>query len=259
MASNPTTNPQYRDYDKIYLLGDSITERSFDQTRGFGSGAQLLHSYARRLDVLNRGFSGYNTAHALRILPEIIPSPDVYKIKLLVVFYGANDAVLPDQPQHVALDEYKQNLKKIIHHPLIQAHQPNIILIVPPPISEYATQESDALKGIKVVQRIAENTKLYADGALEVANELKIPTVNLWAEFMAFAGWNGDLSAPLPGSKKIARDTKLEELFCDGLHFNPAGYEILYRCLMKLIENQFPELLPESLPMVHPHFSIAPR
>jgi isoamyl acetate esterase len=140
-----------------------------------------------------------------------------------VVFYGANDAVLPGQPQHVPLDEYKENLKTIVQHPLVQAHQPKIVLVVPPPISEYATQESDVLKGINVVQRTAENTKLYADGAIEVANELKIPTINLWEKFMAFADWNGDLNSPLPGSKKIARDTKLEELFCDGELSNKAS------------------------------------
>lgn len=131
-----------------------------------------------------------------------------------MVFYGANDACLPDQPQYVPLEEYKSNLKKIVQHPLIQAHQPKIILVAPPPISEYTTQESDAVKGITWIQRLAENTKLYADGALEVANELNIPTVNLWKEFMEHAEWNGD--RPLPGSKDAPKNPKLEELFCDG-------------------------------------------
>lgn len=44
-----------------------------------------------------------------------------------------------------------------------------------------------------------------------------------------------------------------------GLHFNPLAYKILYDSLMKRIADTFPELLPESLAMVHPHFSVAPR
>lgn len=40
--------------------GDSITQGSFDQSRGFAFGAELQQAYVRRLDVMNRGFSyGY--------------------------------------------------------------------------------------------------------------------------------------------------------------------------------------------------------
>lgn len=61
-------------YDQFILFGDSITQMSYNQDIGFGLGAQLqegrlinfvqlarhtdhLIVYARKLDVINRGFS----------------------------------------------------------------------------------------------------------------------------------------------------------------------------------------------------------
>jgi hypothetical protein len=37
-----------------------------------------------------------------------------------------------------------------------------------------------------------------------------------------------------------------------GLHFNPAGYVILYQELTKLIAEQWPDQTPEQLPLVLP-------
>lgn len=44
--------------DQFLLLGDSITQQSFGQDRGFAFGAALSDAYVRRLDVVNRGLSG---------------------------------------------------------------------------------------------------------------------------------------------------------------------------------------------------------
>lgn len=38
----------------------------------------------------------------------------------------------------------------------------------------------------------------------------------------------------------------------EGLHFNPDGYRVLYTELMKLIEKQWPEQIPEKLSYVLP-------
>ena len=32
-------------------------------------------AYKRKLEVINKGFSGYNTAHALHVLPQLLPPP----------------------------------------------------------------------------------------------------------------------------------------------------------------------------------------
>lgn len=91
------------EYDRIVLFGDSITQGSFDP-EGFGSGSALAHVYARRLDVINRGFSGYNTEWCLPLLKRILPEgveKGQSKILLLIIFLGANDATLHQSPQHV--------------------------------------------------------------------------------------------------------------------------------------------------------------
>lgn len=36
------------------------------------------------MDVVNRGFSGYNTQDMLGIFEELVPSPDVNRIEYLV-------------------------------------------------------------------------------------------------------------------------------------------------------------------------------
>jgi len=138
------------------------------------------------------------------------------------VFFGANDATLPDRSQHVPLNQYAENLRRIINHPLLVAHSPKILLITPPPICEYRTQENDLARGIVPVgaQRLAANTKRYADAALEVGKALGIPTVNLWEAFMQYAGgWKE--GNPLPGSKELPENEKLGELLMDGKAFHP--------------------------------------
>ena len=53
---------------RIALYGDSLTQFSFD-VRGWG--AMMAHSYQRRADIINRGFSGYNTRWALAGIDKV--------------------------------------------------------------------------------------------------------------------------------------------------------------------------------------------
>ena len=68
-----------------------------------------------------RGYSGYNTRWALKVLERVFPASEEHSGAgdplALTVFFGANDACLPDRYgafQHVPLDEYKQNLISIV-------------------------------------------------------------------------------------------------------------------------------------------------
>ncbi|KAF8466594.1 SGNH hydrolase-type esterase domain-containing protein [Kalaharituber pfeilii] len=235
-----TNQSDFVDLDKIFLFGDSITQGAYDQSGGFGFAAALQHDYARKLDIVGRGFSGYNTSNALKILPSIIPPPSHSKIRLMIIFFGANDAVIEGRTvQHVPLEKYRTNLKKLLHHPVLQAHSPKLLLIIPPPICEYKTQEDDRAKERTEIQRMAHITKHYADTAREVAKSEGIPGV-------------------LHGSKEYARNEKLGELLRDGLHFTPVGYQLMFNELMKTIRDNYPELQPDSLPMIFPSWEVAP-
>ncbi|KAH8704600.1 SGNH hydrolase-type esterase domain-containing protein [Phaeosphaeriaceae sp. PMI808] len=250
----------------FFLFGDSITQDSYNQERGFGFSAALQAgmclytpclSYIRRLDVINRGLSGYNTRQALQVLPAIVPSPEQAKIRFLTVFFGANDASLPNAPnnQHVPLEEYVSNIEKIITHPQIVAHNPRIILVAPPPINEHLWWPRDQSSGYASVTRLASVTKDYADAACAVGERLNIPVINLWKAFMEKAGFDSNawkVGDAIPGSLEVQQSDALVELLYDGLHFNPAGYDILFQLLMKLIAERWPDQTPDKLAMVLP-------
>jgi lysophospholipase L1-like esterase len=76
------------------LFGDSITQRGYS----VGGWANLLaDTYQRRVDVINRGYSGYNSRWAVNVLDHVFPlqPPEAHGIQLATVFLGANDAALP--------------------------------------------------------------------------------------------------------------------------------------------------------------------
>lgn len=59
--------------DTFVLFGDSITQGSFEPGYN-GIGQRLSHVYARKLDVLNRGFAGYNSEWCLPVFGSRIHS-----------------------------------------------------------------------------------------------------------------------------------------------------------------------------------------
>ena len=104
----------------IVLFGDSITQQGFGMDGNVGWASLLASDYSRRADVFNRGFSGYNTKMALDLFPSIFPTTSLSKgsvgsgMLFCTVFFGANDAALPGQRQHVPVEDYGKNLEKII-------------------------------------------------------------------------------------------------------------------------------------------------
>lgn len=107
------TPDQRRKRPSIVLYGDSLTQRGFGEDGNVGWASLLASAYTRRADVKNRGFGGYNTHHALHVLPNILDSFDD-KVLFTTIFFGANDAALPGERQHLSLDEYAHNLQKIV-------------------------------------------------------------------------------------------------------------------------------------------------
>ena len=79
---------------QFLLFGDSITQKSFAHG---GWGAALANAYQRKADVVNRGYSGYNSRWALQLLDRVLPEESTGDVLLATVFFGANDAALPDR------------------------------------------------------------------------------------------------------------------------------------------------------------------
>ena len=241
-------------YEFLTLLGDSITEGAYSQDKGYGWAAGLANAFVSRLTVVNAGVSGYNTRMALAGLPDMIPPPSRGRIRILVVFFGANDARLPDAcpgtRQHVPLDEYRANLVKIVTDARIAAHDPKIVLMTPPPVDETAWERFCEEWNFPQVRRAAV-TRQYAEAVREVAAEIGVGVVDLWSIFMERAGW--EPGNPLLGSKEPGQSPSgdgLAGLLSDGLHLSGEGNKLVFESLKAFIkenlpeENELPWLLP---------------
>ncbi|EGE81965.2 GDSL Lipase/Acylhydrolase [Blastomyces dermatitidis ATCC 18188] len=255
MSTTNITNPNssnsssFVEYDQIILFGDSITQGSCDQgSGGFAFCPALQHDYIRRFDIINRGFSGYTSEQALAIFPCFFPPVQKARVRLMTVFFGANDAVLPGFQQHVPLNLYRENLIKILTHPLIKAHpETNLLLLTPPPVNEYqfspsdtdtdtdtdtgagADRDVDADVGTQPgaldpepepepaspIMRKASRTKQYADACREVGKKLNVPVADIWTAFMTVAGWVD--GQPLAGSREVPVNERLQALLSDGM------------------------------------------
>ncbi|CAG8441449.1 13513_t:CDS:2, partial [Ambispora gerdemannii] len=240
--------------DQIVLFGDSLTQRSFDANNN-GWGALLLNAYARKLDVFNRGYSGYNTRCAKYILPQLLPasSSSSPKIQLLIIFFGANDAAIPPSSQHVPLQEYKQNLEwlvDLVKNPESKYYSPEtrVLLVTPPPPDNDAWEEFCRLQG-NTVPRNTSVTKLYADACIEVALRIGVPCADVWSGIMNRV-WEKKVDED-GGVKEL----KLTDFLCDGLHFGALGNETVFNIVMGSIRKNWPELDPEKLPLILPDYS----
>ncbi|KAJ5787994.1 hypothetical protein N7457_002984 [Penicillium paradoxum] len=257
MAVETMNDNVFTPYDQFLLFGDSITQMSCNQEVGFGFHAALQEAYSRRLDVVNRGLAGYTTAHAVKVFGKFFPTPQTATVRLMTIFFGANDACVEGHKQHVPLDQYKENLKTIIQHPATRAQNPRLMLISPPPVNEHQLEFFDAAKDTPFPSRTAILTKLYAAAAREVGAALNIPVVDLWSAFMKPTGWKeGD---PLIGSRDVPDNETLAGLLSDGLHLTSAGNRVVYEEVMKVIQANWPDQTPESLPMVFPSWNDAPK
>lgn len=214
------------------LFGDSITEWAFgyeEVTLGWAS--LLAAAYFRRADVLNRGFCGYNTQHALEVLPRVFQNHND-KLLFVTLLLGSNDCSLPGQRQHIPLEDYHQNLGTIIQgiQERIPASCP-IIVMTPPPIDTMGLQKAWAEKGwADEKTRTNESARMYGLQAKTVAQGLGCPVLDLW-EF--FGG--DDLS-------------NFEDFLSDGLHLSNKGNQKVCQGLLALIREKYPHLAPEGIP-----------
>lgn len=241
-ASPRSRPPHHKTYPQFILFGDSITQGA---SHVFGS--SLTDWYMRRVDVLNRGFSGYTAPagydNLLQFFPAAPPSSSNPRIQLMTVFFGANDACLPGNPQHVPIEEYKQSLRDIVTYEGVQLHDTKIILIVPAPVDEWQ---------LPTEERAAATTAKYAAACREVGQELHLPVLDLWTIFMLKAGWTEGSTEPLIGSKIAPKSKVFDELLSDGLHFTPSAYQLVFDELVKVIREKLPDHVPERLPSIFP-------
>lgn len=215
----------------VVLFGDSITQLSFSAG---GWGQQLSEYYSRRADVLNRGYSGYNTRWARLALDRLlVKGSHLETSSLWTVWLGANDAALPDRSgavQHVPVEEYGQNLKGIVEQIQRSCKGARVVVLSPPPIDEtklVAMQQSKGAPPGTPPARTCEASGRYAEAAKRVAAECGAEFVDVYAEMLA--------ASPAVG-----------EYLVDGLHLNDAGNEFVCRLLLRMLDERLPRLAVEA-------------
>lgn len=242
--------------DVFMLFGDSITQGAWDV--GFNGVGQRLSResffifitlgsqvfvdvYARKLDVLNRGLSGYTTEWSLPILKLVRSSykylcmkitgiqlinqiPTSSKIRILTIWFGANDACVPPSPQHVPLPKFISNLKSMISFVKSCDSQPSgthILLISPPPVNTIDRAADLASRDPPLqLDREFEVTKRYAQAVEQVAREEGVAFVDVWNKIWDAAD---------------REEVNLRRFLRDGLHLNAEGYAV--RALLAFFSN----------------------
>uniref|UniRef100_A0A3Q7JGQ6 SGNH hydrolase-type esterase domain-containing protein n=1 Tax=Solanum lycopersicum TaxID=4081 RepID=A0A3Q7JGQ6_SOLLC len=117
------------------LFGSSIVQLSyfFD-----GWGAYLTGRYARKADISLRGYGGWTSRNALQILSKVFPPNDKIQPSLVILYFGGNDSTDPDFPNspNVPIDEYVENMRKIILHIKGLSKNTRVIMLTAPAVNE---------------------------------------------------------------------------------------------------------------------------
>jgi lysophospholipase L1-like esterase len=210
----------------IVLFGDSITEEAFGVGGHVGWASLLAADYSRRADVLNRGYAGYNSRLAIDLLPRVFAG-SAEPCLFCTVFFGANDAALPGERQHVPVDDYGANLVKIVDHMrgALGETTPTvpILLMTPPPFDAKTWM---AFREVDTPGRDNAVSQAYGDKVKEVAANLALcSVVDTWAL--------------LEGSSE-----NRSQYLSDGLHLNEVGNRAVHKGIVDVLSKDYPAVLP---------------
>lgn len=226
---------------KFVLFGDSITQHSSDQS-GFALAPALQNLYQRKMDIVTRGFSGYNTDHGLVVLREVLKHDGAADghIKLMYLFMGTNDAALTFQK--VEPEKFRENLLQMAR--LVLLYGIKLIVIGPglhdQALSTVAFESEEPFLSSR-------RTRQYADIASEVSAQLEVPFIDLWTIFQKYGGWTTQAL--------FDNLADLAVLLSDGIHYTPKAYEIMYEEIVSVISGSYPELLPDNMKQVFPYYA----
>jgi lysophospholipase L1-like esterase len=215
---------------KLVLIGDSITQMASNPAM-FGWSAFLQDKYIRRLELENKGLSGYNSKWYKCLIGPTLQSicEGKKEIELTVLMLGSNDCVdlvaEPDSIQAVSLDEYSLNMEEMCK--VIGRYSNKTILVTPPPTDRTC--------------RPFEHVKEYKSAVLDLGIRCSIPVFDTWPLFLG---------------KECNFDKQvLDLLLSDGLHFSYEGNKLFGEGIFEFILKTWPEMEPENLDMFPQHWS----
>jgi isoamyl acetate esterase len=206
----------------VSLLASVVRPTSLSNRKA-PSDLAFADAYARSFDVINRGFSGYNSRWDAIVLKQILPTceqrekQNLPNIRLFTIWLGANDSVTPDSPQHVPLNDFCKDMTAMIG--LIRERSPgaHIILITPGPaqVSRWDLERNHRNRSNAQIEQ-------YVHAVKDVGAEHDVPVVDAYEAIWAAA---------------CSREEEaLQQFYTDGLHFAAPGYEVgRYRLVCFLV------------------------
>ncbi|XP_044782199.2 isoamyl acetate-hydrolyzing esterase 1 homolog isoform X2 [Bubalus bubalis] len=202
-----------------------------------GWGASLADMLVRKCDVLNRGFSGYNTRWAKIILPRLVRKGRGLDSPVAVtIFFGANDSALKDEnpKQHVPLEEFVANLRSMVQYlRSVDVPEGRLILITPPPLCEAAWAQECLQQGCKL-NRLNSVVGEYARACLQVAQDCGADALDLWTLMQkdSQVQWCARSSPPLGWSGRGGGDM---ETLRESLQSQRPSLAMFSPCIQQLV------------------------
>jgi isoamyl acetate esterase len=207
---------------KILLIGSSMTERSFSLEH-HGWGANLANWYARTADILNRGAGGYNSRWSRIFLKKqmenVIPH-------MTIIFIGNNDSIIETQPQHVPLDEYRDNVIAMVEYLYSLNPSMAIILLTTTAVNEQIKPNHSNLRRAQYADEI--RSIVANQDSHEMLSDKPLICVDLWQDDVE----NG------------VRAISPEDMH-DGMHLNKHGNKKLFEAIKFSINKHFRHLSPD--------------
>ncbi|XP_010509214.1 PREDICTED: GDSL esterase/lipase At2g38180-like isoform X2 [Camelina sativa] len=194
------------------------------------------HSLTSTLaDIIVRGYAGWNSRFALKVLDQVFPKDAVIQPSLVIVYFGGNDSMDPHPSgfgPHVPLSEFIDNMRQIGEHLLGLSDKTRVIFLTPPPMNEKQIQ---IVFGGMVKGRSNERCRPYAEALLNLCREINVKGVDIWTAIQQQDDW-------------------LNSCFTDGIHFTAKASEIVLKEILKAVREADwkPSLYWKSLPVEFP-------
>ena len=155
------------------------------------------------------------------------------------IAYGANDSCLPDGPNarhHVPLEEYSNNLKRMVQ--MIQkwnvSKKVAVAVLTPPPC------DTERLKGSRDNENV---TKMYAEYGKKVAHQMGVPVVDLWNGMqLPIAKYEEEENL----SSFVSTQQWKTDYLSDGLHLSPRGNFRLYELVIEMLDRSADDVVDDD-------------
>ncbi|WCJ19861.1 SGNH hydrolase-type esterase superfamily protein [Euphorbia peplus] len=201
---------------QFVLFGSSIVQLSFSHG---GWGSILSDIYARKADVLLRGYYGWNSRRAVEVLDQIFPKDDVAQPDLVIVYFGGNDSMGPHSSglgPHVPLLEYTDNMRKIVTHIKSLSKKTRVIVLSCPPVDEEMIR-SNKSAALSELVRTNELCQKYSEACVKLCQELGVKVVDLFRALQKRSDWT-------------------TACFTDGVHLAAEGSKIVAEEILKVLK-----------------------